>query len=83
MLKKHGTSKNGLSKYFSHHLVRVGELYCRGGDLQQGRLAYRQAIRLYPYAVQYYLHFALSMVGLANWNRVKNLKQKYMGSNNE
>ena len=79
MLEKHKTLQCELPKYFSHHMLTVGEMYCREGDFSQGRLAYREAIRLYPYAIPYYLHFALSLVGPSTWNKVKSIKQKLTG----
>ncbi len=80
MLEKHKTFPSELPKYFSHHMLAVGEMYCRKGDFKQGRLAYREAIRLYPYALRYYLDFALSLVGHGTWTKVKELKQKFTGS---
>jgi glycosyltransferase involved in cell wall biosynthesis len=76
LLKKYGEMFSLNSKHYSDQYFHIGVFYCYNGDVRKGRKAYLKAIWLYPYKLQYYFNFCLSLTGANNFKKLKKTKEK-------
>ena len=79
MLGKYGDSRS-FQKYLSYQYLNLGVSYCYKGNTEAARESYLQAIRLYPYEIRHYFNLCLSLLGPAQFVRVKEARTGIMTS---
>lgn len=76
MLKKYGHLFSLNSKLYSDRYLSLGVLYCHNNNVKKGREAFLKAIKIYPLEIRHYFNFCLSLLGAANFRKLKELKEK-------
>lgn len=79
MLKKYGQF-TPLRRTLSYSYLRLGVLCCYNKQTKKGRVAFVNAIRLYPFEIRHYFNFGLSLLGVNNFRRLKDVKEKIIAS---
>jgi glycosyltransferase involved in cell wall biosynthesis len=79
MEKKYGCNSFSFKKTFGYYgYLDLGTRYCLNGEIQNGRNAYLEAIRIFPLGMQSYLHFFLTYLGADNFLKIVALKKRLM-----
>lgn len=76
LLKKHAKLLASNSREHSHRYLDLGEVYCLAGNVRKGRETILKAIKLYPFEVRHYYNFCLSLLGVNNFRKFKEAKEK-------
>ena len=79
LLAKHGNSP-ALRRYLSYRYLFLGVNYCERGNARDGRGAFRNAIKLYPFGIRHYFNFCLSLLGARTFKRIKGTKETIKAS---
>jgi glycosyltransferase involved in cell wall biosynthesis len=74
-LAKHANLFSQNPRSYSLRYLDLGVLYCQKGDLRQGRKAFMQAIRIYPFELRHYFNACLSLLGAGNFRKIKRFKE--------
>ena len=75
LFKKHDKYFKLNTKSYSRRYLNLGVLYCYNGEIQKGRKAFEQAIRLDPFEIRNYFNFCLSLLGAENFRKLKKIKE--------
>jgi len=76
LLKKYSDFFKYSSKEYSNIYLQLGVLYCYKGEVQKGRKAFVNAIKIYPFEIRNYFNLALSLLGTENFKKLKEAKEK-------
>jgi glycosyltransferase involved in cell wall biosynthesis len=79
LLRKHAPYFALDSKNYSRRYSGLGINYCCNGNTKKGREALLRAIKLYPFEIRHYYNLCLSLLGTANFRRLKTLRQTHLG----
>jgi glycosyltransferase involved in cell wall biosynthesis len=74
--RKYGHLFNLHRKSYSDRYHSIGMFYCLNGNLRQGREAFWNAIRLYPFDGKYYFRLATTLLGAKTFRRANDFKEK-------
>jgi glycosyltransferase involved in cell wall biosynthesis len=62
--------------YYREQYVDIGIMYCLAGDVHKGRIAFLEAIKLFPFQVRSYFNFCLSLLGAETFRKLKEAERK-------
>jgi len=74
--KKYGEMFSLHNRHYSDQHFHLGLYYCYNGNIRKGRKAYLKAIWFFPYKLQYYFYFCLSLTGANNFKKLRKTKEK-------
>src|SRR5262249_6383019 len=77
ILEKHENFFKKCCKEYSRLYLNLGIYYCYKGEIQKGRRAFRQSIRIDPYEIRNYFNLILSLLGAERFKKLKEAKEKY------
>ena len=79
MLKKYECNACTFKKTFGYYgYLDLGMRYCLNRELQNGKDAFVRAIRLYPFGLQPYFQFCLTLLGADTFKKVVDMKKRIM-----
>jgi glycosyltransferase involved in cell wall biosynthesis len=76
LLKKYPEFFSLNRKAYSRRLLRLGVMYCHNGHMRTGRATFLKAIQVNPFEARSYYNFALSLLGVENFQKMKNFRDR-------
>ena len=76
LLRKHENFFKKDYKGYSKQYFELGVFYCYNGELQKGRRAFSKSIRKNPFEIRSYFNFIISLLGVKNFKKLKEAKEK-------
>jgi glycosyltransferase involved in cell wall biosynthesis len=68
ILQKYRDEFSSHRRAYADRYLTLGQLYCCDGDAKKGREAFVKSIKIYPFAIRFYCHYVLSLLGARNFS---------------
>jgi glycosyltransferase involved in cell wall biosynthesis len=76
LFEKHDEFFKSNPRSYAQQYLNLGVFYCYNGEVQKGRKAFKQSIRMNPFEISNYFNFCLSLLGAKRFKKIKKVKEK-------